>query len=107
MPYTIYDAIKDEIDFLDALAEVEENEKHAIAVTIVRHQKASLRRILRRFDSGYDYDITRDKITGKPGIVYKKSDRKRLQDEYPALKKAAEQYQLLQNLVDSKPEGDE
>lgn len=107
MPYTIYDAIKDEVNFLDTLAEVEENENHAFAASIIKHQRNSLRRILRRFDSGYDYDVSRDKITGKPSIVYKQSDRKTLEDEYPALKKAAEQYDLIQNLIDSKPEGNE
>lgn len=103
MPYTIIDAIEDEIAFLETLEQVEENEKNVFAVAIVRQQKVSLRRILRRFDSGYEYDIARDKVTGKPSITYKKTDRKTLEDEYPALKKAAEQYQLMQNLIDSDP----
>lgn len=104
MPYTIYDAIKDEIEFLKTLEKVEDNEKNIIAAAIIRQQKASLRRILRRIDSGYDYEIERDTITGKPSIIYKKTDRKTIEEEYPALKKAAEQYQLMQNLIDSSPE---
>ncbi len=103
MPYTIIDAIKDEIKFLTTLEKVEENEKHTFAAAIAAQQKASLRRILRRFDSGYEYEITRDTVTGKPGIGYKKTDRKTLEDEYPALKKAAEQYDLVKNLIDSTP----
>lgn len=104
MPYTIYDAIKDEIEFLNTLEKVEENEKHSFAAAIVSQQAASLRRILRRFDSGYEYKITRDTVTGKPGIAFEKTGRKTLEDEYPALKKAAENYQLVQNLVDSTPD---
>lgn len=104
MPYTIYDAIEDEIKFLELLEKVEENEKHTFAAVVTSHMKNSLRRILRRVDSGYEYDITRDKVDGKPGITYKKTDRKTLEEEYPALKKAAEQYQLMQNLIDSSPE---
>lgn len=104
MPYTIINAIEDEVEFLTTLAEVEKNEKNTFAAVIVRQQLASLRRILRRFDSGYDYDITRDKVTGKPSITYKRTDRKTLEQEYPALKKAAEQYNLIENLVDGTPD---
>lgn len=104
MPYTIYDAIKDEIAFLDTLEKVEENEKHSFAAAIIAQQKASLRRILRRVDKGYEYSVTRDTVTGKPGITFKETDRKTLEEEFPALKKAAEQYQLMQNLVDSTPD---
>lgn len=104
MPYTIYNSIEDEISFLTTLAEVEKNEGNVMAAAIVRQQAASLRRILRRVDSGYDYEIKRDVVTGKPSIAHSSTDRKKLEDEYPALKKLAEQYTLLQNLIDSTPE---
>jgi hypothetical protein len=104
MPYTIYDAIKDEIDFLETLEKVEETEKHTFAAAIIAHQKSSLHRILRRFDGGYEFDIVRNKIDGKPSITFKKTDRKTLEEEYPALKKAAEQYDIVKNLVDSTPD---
>lgn len=103
MPYTVIDAIKDEIDFLGVLEKVEENSKHTITAAIIGQQQASLRRILRRFDSGYDYSMGIDPSNGKPCIKYKKTDRKTLEQEYPSLKKAAEQYQLMQNLIDSDP----
>lgn len=104
MPYTIYDAIKDEIEFLETLEKVEKNADHAFAATIACQQRASLRRILRRFDSGYEYSMGINKTDGKPCIEYKKTDRKTLEQEYPALKKAAEQYNLIQNLVDGTPD---
>jgi len=104
MPYTIYDAIKDEIEFLKTLEKVEENAKHTITAAIVYQQRVSLNRILRRFDSGYEYSMGIEKDTGKPTIEFEKTDRKTLEQEYPALKKAAEQYNLLQNLIDAEPE---
>lgn len=103
MPYTIYDAIKDEIEFLKTLEKVEDNAGHTITSAIVHQQRVSLNRILRRFDSGYEYSMGINKDTGKPVIDHKKTDRKTLEQEYPALKKAAEQYQLMQNLIDSDP----
>ena len=107
MPYTIYDAIKDEIEFLETLEKVEEHEKHSFAATIAAHQRSSLRRILRRVENGLEYDIVRDKIDGKPYVNFKKTDRKTLEEEYPALKKAAEQYNLMQTLIDCSPEDEE
>ena len=104
MPYTIYDAIKDEIEFLTTLEKVEDNAGHKITSSIIYQQRVSLNRILRRFDSGYEYTMGISKDSGKPVIEYEKTDRKTLEQEYPALKKAAEQYNLLQNLIDSEPE---
>ena len=104
MPYTILDAMKDEIEFLKTLKQVEENEGNAFAATIASHIERSLRRVLRRVDSGYDYDIVRDTVTGKPSIGHTVSDRKKLEDEYPALRQAAENYNLVKNLVDSTPD---
>jgi hypothetical protein len=104
MPYTIYDAIKDEIDFLKTLEKVEENAKHTITAAIVNQQRVSLNRILRRVDSGYDYSMGVDKDTGKPVITWEKTNRKTLEQEYPALQKAAEQYDIVKNFVDSTPD---
>lgn len=104
MPYTIYDAIKDEIEFLKTLEKVEDNAGHKITSAIVYQQRVSLNRILRRVDSGYEYSMGIDKDTGKPNITFDKTDRKTLEQEYPALKKAAEQYNLMQNLIDSTPD---
>jgi len=104
MPYTIYDSIRDEIEFLELAMEMaEDGEKHTISAAIAAYMQCSLIRILRRVDSGYDYDIVRDKVTGKPEFKYIRTNRKTLEQEYPALKKAAEQYQLIHDIVDSTP----
>ena len=107
MPYTIYDAIKDEIEFLKTLEKVEENANHTITAAIVAQQQSSLRRILRRVDSGYEYSMGIDTSDCKPCIKFNKTDRKTLEEEYPALKKAAEQYNLIHNLVASEEDNDE
>ena len=104
MPYTIYDAIKDEIEFLKTLEKAEKNAEHTITAAIVYQQRVSLNRILRRFDSGYSYKMGIDKDTGKPTIEFDKTDRKTLEQEYPALKKAAEQYNLIKDLIDATPD---
>lgn len=104
MPYTILDAMNDEIALLQTLKKVEENEGNTFAATITNHIERSLRRVLRRVDSGYDFDIGRDKVTGKPWIEHSISNRRKLEEEYPALRKAAENYNLVQNLVDSTPD---
>ena len=104
MPYTIYDAIKDEIEFLKTLEKVEDNANHKITSAIIYQQRVSLTRTLRRFDSGYNYKMGISKDTGNPVIEFEKTDRKTLEQEYPALKKAAEQYNLMQNLIDATPD---
>lgn len=104
MPYTIYDAIRDEIEFLETLEKVEEREKHTFAAAIAASNRASLRRILRRVEEGHEFSIQIGKTDGKPFVQYAKTDRKTLEQEYPALKKAAEQYNLIQTLIDSEPE---
>jgi len=107
MPYTIYDSIKDEIDFLETLIKVEVREENPLAAAICKQQKSSLSRILRRVNGGYEFSLGIDQKTGDTVIKSKKTDRKTLEEEYPSLKKAAEQYSLMQNLIDSSPEDEE
>lgn len=99
MPYTIINAIKEEIDFLEELAEVEKKEEHPFAAAICRSQKTSLERILRRVEKGHEFYLGETK--GKPALFYRETNRKTLQEEYPVLKKLAEQYELFETLVQS------
>lgn len=100
MPYTIKDAMQDEVKFLRELSKVEDKEERIIASAILRAVANSHQRIINRM-SGIDYAL--EIVDGEIKSVPKKTDRKTLEDEYPALKKAAEQYQLMQNLIDSDP----
>lgn len=102
MPYTILDSIKDEINLIEQFEEAAKKDEKIIAEAIYRTNKQSLKRIVQRIEDGYDFYISTK--TGEPLLVYKKSDRKTLEEEYPALKKAAEQYDIIEKLVDATPD---
>jgi hypothetical protein len=102
MPYTIYDAIKDEVELLREEAKVEEKAERIIIASGLRQIAMSHQRIIDRVEKGLDYSLKI--IDGEIKRVSKQSNRKTLEQEYPALRQAAEQYQLVQNLVDSTPE---
>ena len=102
MPYTIYDAMKDEVEFLREMAKVEDKADKFILASIYRAVSNSHVRILNRVQHGSDYSL--EIVDGEIKSVKKKSDRKTLEQEYPALKKAAEQYELVKDLVDSTPD---
>jgi len=102
MPYTTLDAMKDEVDFLREMAKVEQKADKFIAVAIYKAIANSHQRIINRVKDGTDYSL--EIVDGEIKSVYKKSDRKTLEEEYPALKKAAEQYNIIEKLVDSTPD---
>jgi len=102
MPYTITDAMQDELEFLREMADVEKKRDKFILEAIYREIANSHQRILNRVNSGLDYSL--EIVNGEIERVAKKSNRKTLEQEYPALKKAAENYDLVKNLVDSTPD---
>jgi len=62
----------------------------------------SHQRIINRVEKGLDYSL--EIVDGEIKRVSKQSDRKTLEEEYPALKNAAEQYNLVKDLIDSTPD---
>ena len=102
MPYTISDAMQDELEFLREMADVEKKNDKFIIEAVYRAIANSHQRILNRVNNGLDYSL--EIVNGEIERVAKKSDRKTLEQEYPALKKAAENYDLVKNLVDSTPD---
>ena len=102
MPYTVLDALKDEVDLLREQAKVEEKEDRIIAVAILRQIAMSHQRIINRVEKGLDYSL--EIVDGEIKRVSKQSNRKTLEEEYPALKNAAEQYNLVKDLIDSTPD---
>lgn len=101
MPYTIVDSINDEVSLLK---ELEDQSSALVTKAIYREQRYSLERIVKRFNEGTVYSLGRD----KDGLVlyHKRSARKTLREEYPALQKLAEQYDLFENLINSEPKED-
>jgi hypothetical protein len=69
---------------------------------MLRQIAMSHQRIINRVEKGLDYSL--EIVNGEIKRVSKQSDRKTLEQEYPALKKAAENYDLVKNLVDSTPD---
>ncbi len=102
MPYTVLDAMKDEVELLREQAKVEEKEDRIIAVAILRQIAMSHQRIINRIEKGLDYSL--EIVDGEIKRVSKQSTRKTLEEEYPALKNAAEQYNLVKDLIDSTPD---
>lgn len=102
MPYTIYDAMQDELEFLREMADVEKKNDKFIIEAVYRAIANSHQRILNRVTHGTDY--SHEIVDGEIKRVGKQSNRKTLEQEYPALKKAAEQYDIVKNLVDSTPD---
>lgn len=102
MPYTITDAIQDELEFLREMADVEKKNDKFIIEAVYRAIANSHQRILNRVNNGLDYSL--EIVNGEIERVAKKSNRKTLEEEYPALQKAAENYDLVKNLVDSTPD---
>lgn len=101
MPYTILDAMQDEVVFLREMAKVEEKANKVFVASVCRNIANSHQRIINRVKSGTDYAL--EIVDGEIKSVNKKSNRKTLEEEYPALKAAAEQYELVKNLVDNQP----
>jgi hypothetical protein len=102
MPYTTIDAIKDEITLLEELESWAKKDEKIIAEAMYRTSRQSLKRIVDRVENGLDFYLK--KVKEETHLVYKVSDRKTLEEEYPALKKAAEQYDIIEKLVDSTPD---
>lgn len=101
MPYTLTDAIKDEIELLKSMSE---NESTNFWKNVHMFMARSLERISQRME-GTDCHIVPDpKNSEKYCIKRTKTNRKTLEEEYPALRTAAERYDLIKTLVDSTPE---
>ena len=101
MPYTIENAMQDEIQLLREMEKVENNVGRTIVSAIFREQANSLQRCLNRLN-GYDYSLKI--VDGEIKRVHVKSNRKTLEEEYPALKKAAEDHNLLRTMLAAEPE---
>ena len=102
MPYTVLDALEDEVKLLREMVEVEEKDDKFILVAIYSRIANSHQRIINRVKKGTDYSL--EVVNGEIKQVSKQSDRKTLEEEYPALKKAAEQYNIIEKLVDATPD---
>jgi hypothetical protein len=96
-PYTLLDAMREEIDTLKELEAVVEKEKKLLLAADYRGQRRSLERILNRYEKGYEYYMGIDK-EGDPQLQYRQGTR-HLEREYPAVAKAKRNLDIVTDLV--------
>jgi hypothetical protein len=85
-PYTLLDAIREEIDTLKEVAIISEKQEKWLLVNSYKIQERSLQRILNRFEKGYEYYMGIDK-EGNPQMQYRQGTR-HLEREYPEIAEA-------------------
>ena len=95
-PYTLLDAIREEIDTLKELEAVFRKQEKRLAEADVDFQRRSLTRILNRFEKGYEYYMGVHK--GEPQLQYRQGTR-HLEREYPAVAEAKAHLDTVTGLV--------
>ena len=99
-PYTLLDAMHEEIDTLKELETVVEKEKKFLLAADYRGQHRSLQRILNRFEKGHEYYMGINK-DGDPQLQYRQTTR-HLEREYPSVAKAKQNLDTVVNLTKGK-----
>lgn len=95
--YTLLDAMREEIDTLKELETIYEKEEKFLLASDYRVQRRSLERIVNRFEKGYEYYMGINS-EGNPQLKYRQTD-KHLLREYPALREAKENYDIVKEIV--------
>ncbi len=96
-PYTIIDAMREEVDTLKELETIYEKEEKFLLLSDYQRQRRSLERILNRFEKGYEYYMGINN-EGNAQLKYRQTD-KHLLREYPALREAKENYDIVKEIV--------
>ena len=98
-PYTLLDAMREEMAFLKELQAIADKDKKWLLSGTYREQRSSLGRIVNRFEKGKDYYIgVKD---GETGIMNRQTT-KHLEREYPAVAKAKRNLDLVTDIVKGK-----
>lgn len=95
-PYSLLDAIRDEIKTLKELEEVYDKQGRGLLKMAVVGQHRSLNRILNRFENGYEYYMGVSE--GEPQLMYRKTTR-HLEREYPAVSRAKQNLDTIVAIV--------
>ena len=96
-PYTLLDAMREEIDTLKEMETVCEKQNKWLLVNSYRNQARSLQRILNRFEKGHEYYMGIDK-EGDPQLKYRQGTR-HLERKYPSVAKAKRNLDTVTDLV--------
>jgi ABC-type thiamine transport system ATPase subunit len=96
-PYTLLDAMREEIDTLTEMENVSEKQNKLLLASSYRNQARSLQRIVNRFEKGREYYMGIDK-EGNPQLKYRQGTR-HLEREYPAVAEAKRNFDVVTGLV--------
>lgn len=96
-PYTLLDAMREEITTLKELEAVYDKQDKWLAKGDMMAQRRSLERIVNRFEKGYEYYMGINK-EGNPQLQVRQTD-KHLLREYPDLQDAKDKYDFLKKMV--------
>jgi hypothetical protein len=99
-PYTLLDAMREEIDTLKELGTIYEKEKKWILVAAYKAQHRSLQRIIDRFEKGHEYYMGINK-EGNPQLKYRQGTR-HLEREYPSVARAKRNLDVVVDLTKGK-----
>ena len=95
-PYSLLDAIRDEIKTLKELEEIYNKDDKWILKAIVVGQKRTLDRILNRYEKGHEYYMgVKD---GQPQLMYRQTTR-HLERDFPAVARAKQNLDTVVSLV--------
>ena len=96
-PYTLLDAMREEIDTLKEIETICEKQKKLLLASSYKIQSRSLQRIVNRFEKGHEYYMGIDK-EGDPQLKYRQGTR-HLEREYPSVAKAKRNLDIVTDLV--------
>jgi hypothetical protein len=95
-PYTLLDALREEIDTLTELESIYRKDKNLLTGAISA-QRRSLQRIVNRYEKGHEYfwGVTKE---GDPQLQYRQGTR-HLEREYPAVANAKRNLNTLVSIT--------
>ena len=95
-PYTLLDAMREEINTLKELESVYKKDKNLLT-GIVASQRRSLQRVVNRFEKGYEYYWGVDK-EGEPQLQSRQGTR-HIEREYPSIARAKQNLDIVVDLT--------
>ena len=95
-PYTLLDAMREEMDFLIELKKLSDKEEKNILSPHYVHQHGMLKRILNRFENGKEYYLG---VKNGETYIMNRQTTKHLEREYPSVAKAKRNLDIVTDLV--------
>ena len=97
--YTLLDAMREEMAFLKELKAISDKEDKWLLSAIYTRQRASLGRIVNRFENGKEYYLG---VKDGETYIMTRQTTQHLEREYPAVAKAKRNLDLVTDIVKGK-----